>query len=107
MAEYSYDDFEKLEEAQRGRWSPPNAKQKYNAKDFLLNLLNDHPYFLEEIREAARDAGLIFGGVFLDENDVKYEARNELGNLIENGIVEMRYDDKGRILYGLCKDSRK
>jgi hypothetical protein len=110
MDDYSYDEFDKMEAAAfiKDGGYRPSIKRKYNAKDFLLNLLNDRTYTLNEIEVIAREADLTFGAIIMRGTDIEdYEVEKELGNLIMNGTIEMRYDGKGRVLYGLTEKSRK
>lgn len=88
-----YEDFlwMELAVAEKGR--------KYSARDFVVNLLEERPYSKTEIKDLAADAGLIFD----HSADATLQVRNALNDLIEEGVVEKRFDKRGRIYYGLTK----
>jgi hypothetical protein len=102
VIDYSYDEFEKMEKGSEDRWGAPNAKPKHGAKDFVLKLLQERPYTLKEIETHSSHAQL----AFVSGNPNVDTVTEALGKLIEDKDVEMRYDEVGRIFYGLPKKVR-
>jgi len=85
-----YSEFKKMEEC-------GNKRRKYSAREFILKLLEEKPYNKSEIEQMAEDANYIFNG----NSDESIQARYALSDLVEEGLIEARFDEKGIVYYGL------
>lgn len=98
--DYNYEEFRELEECEI--YESGCVRNKQNARDFVVNILEKRPFSRNEIEELAKDANYTFDGEgnLADEFDVS----QALEGLLKDCIIEARYGDNARLLYGIKHD---
>lgn len=105
--EYDYHGFLKMKKSD-AKVEDVLWTSECSSREFVLKMLKEKPYLESELRDIGEDAGIFFDSKsHHHDTDIScHSGRCALRTLMRENLIEVRYDDKSRRVYGLTENTK-